>query len=671
MSDTPTTADNAVTTAEVAVPKQEIERHSSMKLVFGRCSAWQKANGRYVEHDNIFECASSNTRKGHYEGDKFAQSPFWRNTSDRFWQFDDFTFKGIAAASYLMNAHSFKIWFNPLEFYDAIYKTSIFCDEFPEDQVDPEELKKIYKKMDEAWVDICSGKTTKYNNELEKLGFDRNMRAALVKCKNNKTWDFESWMLWNEVVIKTRFVSQNIESVFMHEMYHIIWNHLARVEERDSVQWNLATDYAINQNMNFTEDFQTTLITDANKGFRRRFILSTIKYLMQTDKAVAKSLRDDFKIDEKTDFEKIDKKKMEDLYSTYMTENQGWHKSNKFAHKSADLYYRILLESCVFISGGGMAGYDGHGKWGESDGPSSDGNTVDKDGKKYEKGAADGTEECKKKDKGKGKGGEEKDGDEEGDEPPMHHQKERGKGGREEHQGFNPMEAAAARREVKYAVKDSLERCGVNPDDPDEIEKALKATPGMDILGALIMEWFKIRKKNWRQILKKELTSYANPQDIDYTMSRESRVIPDFFPGKKRERGLDVIVQVDTSGSINYKDWNDFINQIEEIGRSCDTRMVRVLQVHSVIASDEKVNLRKIKQMRIKETGGTTMALGPEMLKREKNKKLLIIFTDGYIDNFQAKDFPFKIIMFLSRGNSHNTGEISSRGFMVINQDED
>lgn len=644
--------------------KIELERHSSLRLVFGRCTAWQKVNGKYQEKDSIFDCSSTG-RRGHYEGDKFAQSNFWRNTSDRFWQFDDFTFKGIAAASYLINSHRFKIWFNPFEYYKFIYKAVAFSDNLPDDQVDQKELEKIYKKMDEEWEKIVAGKNSKYDSELQKNGFDLVMYNALKRCAERKTWDFDSWIMWNHIVSSCPYVAVNLESVMVHEMYHIIWNHLARVEERDSVQWNLATDYAINQNMNFSDDVQAMVITDKNKSFFRRFILSTIKYLMQSDKAIAKSLKDDFKIDEKTNFDKIDKKQLSNLYTTYMTENQHWQNTNKFANKSADLYYRILLESCIFIDAAGMAGYDKHGKWGDN-GADGDGNTVDKDGKTYEKGAADGTEECKKR------GGKGKDGEGE-DEPDFHtdHDKKRGKGGREEHGGFDPMECAASRREVKSTIKDSLERCGVNPDDPDEIEKALKATPGMGILGALILEWFKIRKKNWRQILKKELTSYANPQDIDYTMSRESRVIPDFFPGKKRERGLDVIVQVDTSGSINYKDWNDFINQIEEIGRSCDTRAVRVLQVHSVIASDEKVNLRRVKQMRIKETGGTTMALGPEMLKREKNKKLLIIFTDGYIDNFEAKDYPFKIIMFLSRGNSQNTETIAERGFMVINQDED
>jgi hypothetical protein len=382
---------------------------------------------------------------------------------------------------------------------------------------------------------------------------------------------------------------------------------------------------------------------------------------MQTDSEAQESLKCDFKITDKTDFDKIGDKTIHELYEAYMLDSSsGWHKTSKFANKSADLYYRILLESCIIVSGEGISGFDGHGKWGDKGEGSSEGiETVEKDGKKYAKGGGEGTEKCEK-----GK---------EGDKADYHsdHDKKRGMGGRQEHKGFDPMEAAAARREVKATVKDTLERCGVNPDDPDEIEKALKATPGMGILGALILDWFKVKRKNWKQILKRNLTSFANPQDIDYTMSRESRVIEGFFPGKRRERGLDVIFQVDTSGSINLKDWNDFVNQIEEIGRSCDVKTMRCLQVHSVIAADDMVNLRRVKNWRIKETGGTTMALGPEMLKREGNKKLLVIFTDGYTDVFFQKDYPFKIIIFLSRGNSHNTEAFKERGFVVINQDEE
>lgn len=652
------------------ITKPEIENHSTLKLMFGKCGAWQNLSGSYVEKENIFSCIG-NSRKGNYDGGKFAQSQFWRTTTDRFWQYDDFTFEGIAAASYLINAHRFKIWFNPFECYKFLYSSIIYTPEKADkihksiENKSDEEIKDIQKQLDDEWKDIVSGKNSSLDDVLvKKYLFNRNLYIALENCVKNKTWDFKTWMMWSSTIISNPWMALNVESIMAHEMFHVIWNHLGRLEERDSVQWNLATDFAINQNLDFTEEIQKMCITRKNKSFFNRFILSTVKYLMNNDKEVSKSLKEDFKIDEKTEFSKIkDEKIIASLYSTYMTQDSGWNHTDKYSNKSADLYYRILLESCVIINNSGIGGYDKHGKWNDTGENSQEGcgegETIEKDGKKYEKGAAEGTEKCEK-----GK---------DGDKPDFHseHDKKRGKGGREEHKGFDPMEAAAARREVKSTVKDSLERCGVNPDDPDEIEKALKATPGMGILGALILEWFKVRKKNWKQILKKELTSYSNPQDIDYTMSRESRVIPDFFPGKKRERGLDVIIQVDTSVSINYKDWNDFINQIEEISRSCDTKKVRVMQVHSVIASDEMVNISRIKNMRIKEVGGTTMQLGPAKLKKEKNKKLLIIFSDGYVDIFSQKDYNFKVLWFLSRGNEHQAESLRERGFSVIVQDEE
>jgi predicted metal-dependent peptidase len=648
----------------VDVKNPILENHSTLKLQFGRCTAWQIVNGNAKEYNNIFECSETGRNNSTYIGDKFAQSNFWRATTDRFWQYDDFAFAGIAAASYLIDAHRFKIWFNPTEFYNYLYMCVAYKDELaaPENIVND---KKKYNEYMEArhqeWEKIIDGSCKKYDEALNKYGFDRGMAQMLRICKKNKTWDFNAWIAWNNIITTVPYVAQNCESVWVHEMFHILWNHLARIEERDSIQFNLATDFSINQTINFTQEFAAGLITYHNVGFMKRFNLSTIKYLMQTDAEVAKSLKSDFKIDDKTDFNKITDKKITELRNTFMLDGSSWNRIDKFANKSADLYYRILLESCIFISSSGVGGYDPHGKWGEQ---STDGDAVtqtkdDGKGGKVEVGGSNGTEKCKKANDGAG--------------PEFHddNNKQRGKGGREEHKGFDPMEIAASRREVKSAIKDSLERCGVNPDDPEEIEKALKATPGMDILGALILDWFKVRRKNWKQILKKELVSYSNPQDIDYTMSRESRVIEGFFPGKKRERGLDVIFQVDTSGSINLKDWNDFTNQISEISRSCDIKNTRCLQVHSVIASDEMVNISQIKNWRIKETGGTTMVLGPAKLKKEGNKKLLVIFTDGYIDVFFKRDYAFKIIIFLSRGNSHTSQTFIERGFQVINQDEE
>ena len=61
-----------------------------------------------------------------------------------------------------------------------------------------------------------------------------------------------------------------------------------------------------------------------------------------------------------------------------------------------------------------------------------------------------------------------------------------------------------------------------------------------------------------------------------------------------------------------------------------------------------------------------------EKLKKERNRKLLILFTDGYIDHFKADEYKgFKSIMFLSRGCESQAPTLRDRGFQVICQDEE
>ena len=248
--------------------------------------------------------------------------------------------------------------------------------------------------------------------------------------------------------------------------------------------------------------------------------------------------------------------------------------------------------------------------------------------------------------------------------------KERGKGEGEgsPHGGWD-VTTACARQEAKGSVRDAMKRAGFNPDDPSDLEKCLDRTPGMEALGAYISEWFKVPTKNWRQILNHYIASAMKPQQLDYTMSRENRRLPGVFPGKRRERGLELIIAVDTSGSINYADYNDFINQIQKIGRDCDIDNVRFIQCHHSIALDKKMPLRRIKTTPIVETGGTSMGVIYEKLKREKNRKLLVLFTDGCIDHFMNEGWGFKSVMFLSRGNECYGESLKERGFTVICQD--
>lgn len=241
-----------------------------------------------------------------------------------------------------------------------------------------------------------------------------------------------------------------------------------------------------------------------------------------------------------------------------------------------------------------------------------------------------------------------------------------------EHPGFKDI---IGKQEAMNNFKVAAEKSGYNPDDPEDLERALNDIPGLAPLRQMFHEWFGVKTKNWRKELRAFLRHCSNPTALEYTMTREHRALDDTFPGKKRDIGFELVIGLDTSGSISFQDFNDFMGQINKMARDCDFDKVRIIQCHSRIADDNVYRVRsaqKLKEFCIVETGGTKMQPVFERLKREGNKKPLILFTDGYIDDFMADEYKtFKHIMFLSRGNSGQKAKLESHGFKVLCQDDE
>jgi len=141
---------------------------------------------------------------------------------------------------------------------------------------------------------------------------------------------------------------------------------------------------------------------------------------------------------------------------------------------------------------------------------------------------------------------------------------------------------------------------------------------------------------DWRGLLYRYITSQI---PIDYTWARPSKrsfSLGYYLPAVEKET-LDVMVAVDTSGSISDKELAKFLSEISSIVNSfknveltvidCDCRVNGIHQMRNATVSDV---MSKIK---LKGGGGTSHIPVFDWINKNKpNSKFVIAFTDGYTE---------------------------------------
>lgn len=559
--------------------------NSTFKLIYGR-SPCLTALG---EIENIFHSVRSNNLP--YTGGLFSSNKFWRYASQRFWSYDDFTYNKIASVRFLNDVNRFKISFNPFHFYCFIFiaKTDIPFDE------------KMCKEIVNQNIKILAAN-----------GLNISLYKSLEKCHVNRKWDNESWLKWNTEIINNEYISNTLDSIFYHEMQHVICNHLDRRLNKDSKLWNLATDFSINQSAEFDKLICKRLISTHNKTFFSDFKKGTVIYESVSNNDIKELL------DAGTDVNKI--------FKTYI--------GDKIFNKSSDYYYNILLSTNddVNYKDNYENENDSHTEW--DDNKESNKETT-----------SDGNNE---------KSDENVDGLDDGKASV-----DPGTNGNFDRNEFSEKAEAIG------ILKDTLQNCNIDIDDQNSIFNI----PGMNINGYLIDRFNVKSTPSWKKILRKEILKNISNNKHEHTFKRESRIIEDLFPGKIRQKSLKVVFQTDSSGSISQSDWEEIISNVIEVCNSHNIKKVRCLQVTTKVTVDEFVKVNKLKKWRIKSTGGTIMASGLNYLKKCNNTDPVIILTDGYIDKLNPIHYPFNVIIFITGGNKNSANMISNWGFKTILKD--
>lgn len=576
---------------------EEVENFSSLKLVFGKCNYWI-----FDENEGWVSLDSGIAANFNGETKKLSGSLFWKNLSSRIFQVDNFKYDSIASIQYEKIINKFKINFNPLKFYEfIIYSAAIHR---------KVNIKNIFEVPLSNQLSIIS----QHEEDLKSFGWNLDFYNLLLKDGWNNNY---CWQLWCNLVQKNSYVFECLIYIFVHEMMHLIWDHNKRmIESEDTYNWNVAADFAINQNLSFPEPVRNQLITRFNEKFWPKAEYSFIKYLYKNEEIILpKNIKNDL-LDYNLYIKNRDSIKMNSLLN--------FNFNDEIKNKNADFYYEIFKENMPADSnsgiGGGsmsaeMEGFEhfftkspfGLSEDGDNDMPGSDGNA---DGKVEE-----------------------------------------------------TFEKQLQQIEIDKIFKESFE----NSEEVKEEGSNSKSEIPCSIPLREKME--KLKKKvvnnQWKNEFKKFILRYMNEKEKDITMTRSSRKRPGIFPGMKREIGLDVIFIIDTSGSIGRDDYKLFINEIININKLCDLEKCRIIQCHTSVSDDaRKFSLKKINSIEFKETGGTRMRSALDVLLNERNRKPVVIFTDGYIDWFAQEEFPFKVLLFLTC--KENANDIRKRGFQVV-----
>lgn len=146
-------------------------------------------------------------------------------------------------------------------------------------------------------------------------------------------------------------------------------------------------------------------------------------------------------------------------------------------------------------------------------------------------------------------------------------------------------------------------------------------------------------KIDWRNELREFVTSSTKGKD-EYTWRKfNRRLLPNdiYMPTVENETIGEVVVAIDTSGSIGQEQINEFATELASICEAVNPEAVRVLWWDTMVHGEQRFadNYQNIGSMlKPMGGGGTRVSCVSEYLNKHKIKaECVLVFTDGYVEN--------------------------------------
>jgi len=146
-------------------------------------------------------------------------------------------------------------------------------------------------------------------------------------------------------------------------------------------------------------------------------------------------------------------------------------------------------------------------------------------------------------------------------------------------------------------------------------------------------------KVDWREVLREFVQSAMRGKD-EYTwrkMSKPYLANDMYIPSMHSETMGELIVAIDTSGSINNEQISAFASELASICDTCSPEKVRVLWWDTAVHGEQvfEGNYQDIAKM-LKPMGGGGTHVGcvsDYIIKSSLNAEAIVVFTDGYVES--------------------------------------
>jgi len=178
----------------------------------------------------------------------------------------------------------------------------------------------------------------------------------------------------------------------------------------------------------------------------------------------------------------------------------------------------------------------------------------------------------------------------------------------------------------------------------DDIDRALRE--GALLAGRLGVDIPRVVKDalkptvNWREALRDFVSASCRGKD-EYTWRKFNRrmLANDLYlPSVENETIGEVLIAIDTSGSIGQQQINEFATELSSICESVEPDMVRVLWWDTKVHGEQKFTSQDYGRigslLKPKGGGGTRVSSVSDYINKNKiSAECVIVFTDGYLES--------------------------------------